>query len=327
VSAGLAALVAGWLPAACALATWLLLVVLLRSGLAARWAIDVPNERSMHHVPTPRIGGIGLLAVALPVAAALAPATRTLAALAAALAVVSAIDDQRGLSVRVRLAVHTLVAAVGAFVLLPAQPAWWLLAVVPAIVWSINLYNFMDGADGLAGGMAVAGFGAFGIAAWPLDAGFALACLAIAGAAAGFLLLNFHPARLFMGDAGSAPLGFLAAAFGVYGAVRGFWPPWYPALAFLPFVIDATLTLLARLLRGERVWLAHKDHCYQRMIGAGLGHARTAAIWYAAMAVAAALATVSLQWPGGLQRTVAAACAAAGVLLWFLARRAFDHRP
>jgi UDP-N-acetylmuramyl pentapeptide phosphotransferase/UDP-N-acetylglucosamine-1-phosphate transferase len=164
-------------------------------------------------------------------------------------------------------------------------------------VWLINLYNFMDGADGLAGGMALFGFGAYAIAATlsshPAPA-LALAAVAVAGAAAGFLFFNLHPARIFLGDAGSIPLGFLAGALGYWGWRSGAWPLWFPAMCFSPFIGDASVTLLKRLLRGEKFWEAHREHYYQRMVQSGLGHAATARMWYLLMLVGIMLAILAL---------------------------------
>src|SRR6185312_12884493 len=106
--------------------------------------------------------------------------------------------------------------------------------------------------NGLAGGMTVVGFGAYAIAAHAQSAGdLAMAASAIAGAALGFLGWNFDPARIFLGDAGSVTLGFLAAAIGFLGWQREVWPVWFPLLVFSPFILDATVTLLVRMRRGE----------------------------------------------------------------------------
>jgi UDP-N-acetylmuramyl pentapeptide phosphotransferase/UDP-N-acetylglucosamine-1-phosphate transferase len=130
----------------------------------------------------------------------------------------------------------------------------------------------------------------------------------VAAASLAFLLVNFHPARLFMGDAGSVPLGFLAGALGLLGWRDGVWPLWFPVLAFAPFACDATLTLLKRLARGERVWQAHKDHYYQRLVRMGFGHRGAAWIEYLAMAgcVATALLVRTAQ-PGAQAAALAAA--------------------
>jgi UDP-N-acetylmuramyl pentapeptide phosphotransferase/UDP-N-acetylglucosamine-1-phosphate transferase len=283
------------MPLACLLLVAVVLKLLLASGLAARIAVDLPNERSLHAQPVPRIGGIVLVGIALAGGVLAEPALRPLLAIAAALALLSAWDDRHGLPVALRLAVHLVAAAGSVLLLLDGSPPWALFVAALLLAWMMNLYNFMDGSDGLAGGMALAGFGAFGIAAVDGGPGFAAACLCVAAAAAGFLLHNFHPARVFMGDAGSIPLGFLAGSLGLAGWVRGLWPVWFPLLVFSPFIVDASLTLTARLARGEKPWRAHREHVYQRMVAGGLGHRRTALAWYALMAACAASALAGLR--------------------------------
>ncbi len=277
------------------------LTLLLRSGLAAHIAIDLPNERSLHAAPIPRIGGIVLIAIALTVAAYIAPSLRPLLLVAALLGVVSAWDDRRSLPVLLRLMVH-LTAAAGAVIMLQMDASPWFVAVaVLLLTWAMNLYNFMDGSDGMAGGMAVLGFGALGIAAVSPAPEIAVTCLCIAAAAGGFLWHNFHPARVFLGDAGSISLGFLAGGLGLAGWTQGVWPPWFPVLVFSPFIVDASLTLAARLLRGNKPWQAHREHLYQRMVRSGLGHGRTAMLWYAVMIAAGVTAIAALSWPIGAQ--------------------------
>jgi len=156
--------------------------------------------------------------------------------------------------------------------------------VLLSMIWMVNLYNFMDGSDGIAGGMALFGFSAYAIAAH-LSGGIYLAimCATIASANLAFLLLNFHPAKIFMGDVGSIPLGFLAAALGILGWQQMLWPIWFPILVFSPFIMDATVTLIKRTSRGEKVWLPHKTHYYQRLVQMGWGHRKTAVAEYAVM--------------------------------------------
>lgn len=273
---------------AAAAASTMILRALLATGLAWRLATDIPNDRSLHTRPTPRVGGWGIVPVCVVALLWLAPQLWLVALATACLAVLSQIDDRRGLPARVRFAAHLAAVAV-LLAVFPAAAPWWLLAGVGfAMVWLTNLYNFMDGADGLAGGMALFGFGAYAAAALagphPSPA-LAAAGAAVAGSALGFLLLNFHPARLFLGDAGSIPLGFLAGALGYWGWRDAVWPLWFPAMVFAPFIADASVTLLRRLLRGKKFWEAHRDHYYQRMIRSGAGHARTALLWYAVMAI------------------------------------------
>lgn len=252
-------------------------VALLRRTRAASLLADHPNERSLHSTPRPRVGGIGILAGALSIGLSFAEGPGALIlACALGLGLLSLLDDLRSLPVALRLSAHLLAALVvmSTVAYVPAQAlAWhwiaWLAAVV-SMVWMTNLFNFMDGADGLAGSMAIVGFGAYALgAALAGQASLALVSLAIASAAAGFLPFNFPPARVFMGDAGSIPLGFLAAALGVQGVASGAWPVPFPVLAFSPFIVDATFTLLRRLLRRERVWQAHRTHHYQRLVLAG----------------------------------------------------------
>jgi UDP-N-acetylmuramyl pentapeptide phosphotransferase/UDP-N-acetylglucosamine-1-phosphate transferase len=281
---------------ACAAILW----GLLKTGLAWRLATDVPNERSLHTRPTPRVGGWGKVPVVVIGMLIAAPALWLAALAAALLAAISQIDDRRGLPARVRFGAHLRAVAV-LIALNPAPVPWWALVVVGFLMlWLVNLYNFMDGADGLAGGMALFGFGGYAIAALsgPVphpDLG--VACALLAGAAAGFLLFNFHPASIFLGDAGSIPLGFLAGALGYWGWLKGVWPIWFPALTFAPFIADASVTLLRRLLRKERIWQAHREHYYQRMVQMGMGHARTAYVWYALMLAGILLANYALGLP------------------------------
>ena len=319
-----------WLSAACAavcalLASALILGLLLKTGLAWRLATDVPNDRSLHTRPTPRVGGWGIVPVATVAILLLTPSIWLAAAGAAFLAAVSQIDDRRGLPARVRFGAHVL-AVVLLIVVNPAPAPWWALVVVGFLMlWLVNLYNFMDGADGLAGGMALFGFGGYAIAALSgpvpqIDLGIASAV--VAGAAAGFLLLNFHPARIFLGDAGSIPLGFLGGALGYWGWLRGVWPIWFPALVFAPFIGDASVTLLRRLLRGDKFWEAHREHYYQRMVRFGIGHARTALIWYFGMAIGIMLAL----WALGLSPLLQWMVVAAWAILLVVAGASIDMR-
>jgi UDP-N-acetylmuramyl pentapeptide phosphotransferase/UDP-N-acetylglucosamine-1-phosphate transferase len=292
----------------------LLVARLLLTPAGRRVALDAPNERSLHAQPVPRTGGIAIAAGVAAACAIAPPGLPVLLGLTAALAVVSLADDLVGLPSGVRFALHlAAAAAVLVFELRYTEPVLFVLFLL-GIAWMTNLYNFMDGSDGLAGGMALIGFGAYAVAAQLSGAGpFAALCASVAAAAAAFLVFNFHPARIFMGDVGSVPLGFLAGALGIYGWSRGYWPIWFPLLVFAPFVCDATLTLLRRLLRRERVWQAHRDHYYQRLVRLGYGHRATALIEYAVMAGCAATALFARREPAAVQ--VAALAGAAAVLI------------
>lgn len=250
--------------------------------------LDFPNKRSLHSTPVPRTGGIGLI-LSILIVWLLFSASLPISLWVGfgLLALISFADDVRGLSVLVRLLVHIIVAISFSAMLLLDGYDWVMgIGIALAIVWMSNLYNFMDGSDGLAGGMTLIGFGYYGVAA--LLAGnieFAMINFCIMASAGAFLRFNFHPAQIFMGDVGAVPLGFLAAALGTLGWVKGLWSLWLPLLIFSPFIVDATVTLLKRLIRGERIWQAHREHYYQRIVQSGFGHRNTALFAYALMLI------------------------------------------
>ena len=292
---------------------------ILLSPPGRRLMLDRPNARSLHDKPVSRSGGIAIAAGVAAGAAFAPPGLGAVLGIAGLLALLSLADDIFTLPTLLRLAAH--LAAAGAFLALvigAAEPAVFAVLLL-AIAWYANLYNFMDGSDGLAGGMAAFGFGAYAFAAYQSGDGALSACAgSIAAAALAFLLVNFHPARLFMGDTGSVPLGFLAGALGVLGWRDGVWPLWFPLLVFAPFTCDATLTLLKRVLRRERVWQAHKDHYYQRLVRMGIGHRTTACFEYLAMLACAAAALLAREAGGAAQAGTlgAAALLLAAAALW-----------
>jgi Fuc2NAc and GlcNAc transferase len=253
--------------------------------------LDVPNARSSHVAATPRGGGLAIALVVVSAVVALVAAGRIttqvalgLGAGAAVIAYVGWRDDRDHLAARVRATVHIGAAAVLLYCLggLPSLrlgtstihlgTAGSVLAIL-GVVWAVNFYNFMDGIDALAGTEAVVVFGA---GAWILARHGAqdLATLSgvIAAAAAGFLVFNLPPARIFMGDVGSGMLGFCLGGL----AVASERQTDVPLLAWLVlsgvFVTDATLTLARRVLRGRTFYEAHRDHAYQRATRAGLSH-------------------------------------------------------
>jgi UDP-N-acetylmuramyl pentapeptide phosphotransferase/UDP-N-acetylglucosamine-1-phosphate transferase len=171
---------------------------------------------------------------------------------------------------------------------------------VVAVVWCINLFNFMDGMDGLAAGMAVFGFGALGVVALMAGAsGLAVLCGGLVFGFAGFLAFNLPPARIFMGDVGSTVLGYFAAAISLIGIGNGVFPPVVPLLVFFPFLMDASVTLLRRLLRGEAVWRAHRTHLYQRLVALSGGQRPVLAWGYGFMGICAGAGVVA-SWLDGL---------------------------
>lgn len=275
-------------PVVAALVSMLLTFVLLQSK-AGKGIQDIPNERSLHEAPVPRIGGAGLLAGMLSGWALMFKSLEWWIVLPLVLLFgVSLLDDMQGLSVKKRFTAHiaaALILVLGSGLLV--QNPIVALAVMVASVWMTNLYNFMDGSDGLAGGMAFFGFSMYGLASLMHEQDTpAMINFAVSAAALGFLYHNFHPAKVFMGDAGSIPLGFLAAALGLWGWQHGAWPAWFPLLVFSPFIVDATVTLIKRSLRGARVTEAHREHYYQRMVQMGWGHRNVALAEYALMLAA-----------------------------------------
>lgn len=283
-----------------ALITWCTLLVLLRQK--NKWALDHPNERSLHTRPVPRFGGlvmmIGIM-IALFSLLTFYPAASSalnnrsfliIILLAFALVAVSFTDDLYHLSIKVRLLAHIIAASIAVFVSGHYSPILTMVLIL-VIIWMTNLYNFMDGSDGLAGGMTVIGFSTYAVLAW--KAGYLLLMLvavSIALPAVVFLIFNFHPARVFMGDAGSVPIGFLAGIIGLMGWQSDAWPIWVPLVIFSPFMVDATATLFLRLIRRKRIWEAHKEHYYQKLVQMGWGHRHTACAEYLLMAICGTIA-------------------------------------
>jgi len=266
----------------CWLATGALIPILRRRGM-----LDYPNERSSHFDPTPRGGGIAvtisiLLAwIALHKVGLVASSFVSIALGTSLLAFVSWIDDLRGLSPGMRLVAQGAAVTIGILVLpstRSALEAWlgstlFFVAAGLVWVWWINLFNFMDGIDGLAVSEAAAicsGLLLFALVGDGADPAAALLAAGIIGAAIGFLVWNWSPARIFLGDVGSVPLGYLSGFLLLDLASRGRWK----IVLILPlyFLADATITLLRRLLAGERVWEPHRQHFYQQAVRNGLPH-------------------------------------------------------
>ena len=280
-----------------AIISWMICILLIRAG--GRF-MDHPNERSLHERPVPKGGGLGILA-GLAVTMILLPSLPKELLWTAGLVLIlggfSFLDDLYHLSPLIRFLLQGILAAILLMQVswptalpVPGGPVWptvlgivfgWLF-----VVWMTNLYNFMDGMDGFAGGMTVFGFTTLALLGWlGGDEGFfTLICASTAAAAAGFLWFNFPPARLFMGDVGSASLGFLAAGLILWANGQALFPFWVGCLVFFPFIFDATITLVCRLLRGEHVWQPHRSHYYQRLVKTGWGHRKTVLWEYGSMA-------------------------------------------
>ena len=286
--------------------------------------LDHPNPRSLHSKAIPRTGGLGMMSGILFSWAFLPDALPLPVWMGVMLLVaISFADDVFDLPVWRRLLIHSGIALWFPVTMLLETYGWMTVALAAvAITWVLNLYNFMDGSDGLAGGMTLFGFSSYGIAAWlGGDEAFAIINFCVAAAAAAFLVFNFHPARIFMGDAGAIPLGFLAAILGMMGWKNGIWPLWLPVLVFFPFIADASVTLARRGLRGEKVWQAHREHYYQRMVQCGFGHRNTALLGYLLMLAAGASAIWAMRQDITIQLGVGIASCA----IYLAMMRVFDR--
>ncbi len=233
---------------------------------------SLPSERSLHNNPIPRGGGLGIAASILFGLLYVGQPIHVILAVMVVWAI-SAWDDWRGTPPWTRLTLHTL--AAGSIVFLGGQlPLIAAICWLIALIWAINLFNFMDGADGIAAATAVSG----GIALWALslasnpDSMVPMCALVVAAAAAGFLIFNLPPARIFMGDGGSTVLGLTLAVLGFQGVTTNLWTVAVPLALFVPFWADATYTLLRRTVAGSNPLTPHRGHLYQRLVLAGLGH-------------------------------------------------------
>jgi Fuc2NAc and GlcNAc transferase len=250
--------------------------------LARRWQIlDRPNARSSHSLPTPHGGGVPLFlafGAGLWCAAFMyGPWDRaymTLAGMAGFLVLLGVLDDLRGLPVRLRFICYGLCCLLASASLLQgvqADSMLWrgVLVVVSAFIllWSLNLYNFMDGIDGIAATQCIVACCSVALLSWLTGGGqdYALFCLLLAAAHLGFLLWNWPPARLFMGDAGSVPSGFLLAGLALLGAVQGQINPLCWVILLALFITDASWTLVWRMCSGQSFTQPHRLHAYQRL--------------------------------------------------------------
>lgn len=266
--------------------------------------LDRPNERSLHDRPVPKTGGLALLIAMFAGWVFLLPTFDVpmvfVPVLFATLLVagISFVDDLMDISPLIRITFHAFAAVVliySGFSIHDSLPGQ--LFTFISIIWMLNLYNFMDGMDGFAGGMSLSGFGFIGLSGFIQgDYFFALLAWTVAAASAGFLLKNFPPAKIFMGDVGSATLGFLVTAFSLWGIRSELFNLWFPLLVFSPFILDATITLIRRALKGEKVWQAHCGHYYQRLALAGWGHKKTVIYEYVLMLLVGLSAIAMLYW-------------------------------
>lgn len=299
----------------------LLMTGVVLSWLRRRAILDAPNDRSNHTVPTPRGGGIAVSAAMLigwfaigllrPDLATGLPSNLVLPVIG--LCLVSWIDDLKGLGAAIRLPAHLLACGIGVWALpgdgavfqglLPA----WLDMGLTVLIWAgfLNFYNFMDGIDGITGVETVAiAVGLVLVAAFlPAETLPLAGPIAVGAATLGFLWWNWSPAKLFMGDIGSIPLGFALGWFLLFLAAKGYWA----AAVILPgyYLLDAGITLVRRAMRLEKIWQAHREHFYQRAVAARLEAGAPRAVTHRRISAAIAglnacligLAVTSIQHP------------------------------
>jgi Fuc2NAc and GlcNAc transferase len=262
----------------------------IATGFARRYALrnailDIPNVRSSHATPTPRGGGLAIVLVFMSALIFLVSVGRlqlgigfALAAGGGAIAVTGYLDDHRALPASIRICVHLIAATLTVVLVggisqstlqhLGLHGAWLgsLLGLV-ALIWFTNLFNFMDGIDGIAGSEAVFVAGAGALFNWMFggDGGLTLSMLVLTAATLGFLVWNWPPARIFMGDVGSGFLGFTLAVLGLAASRHSAVPLEVWAILSGVFFVDATVTLLRRMVRGDRWFEAHRLHAYQTL--------------------------------------------------------------
>lgn len=315
--------------AAGALAASFLLTLAIKRTAGRLRLIDVPNERSSHALPTPKGAGVAiaissLAAMGLLCVLGIMPGHLFLALApgGAAVAAVGLIDDITPLPARLRLLVHFMAAGWAVVCIgpvpffhhfVPASPElqWFSYAAsTVGIVWFLNMYNFMDGIDGIAASQAV--FMCAGVALLAVfSAGvayIAAAAIVIGAASCGFLLWNWPPAKIFMGDVGSGYLGFVFAVLGLAsgGHGRGVAGVWACLILTGVFAVDATFTVVRRFLRGEQITRPHRTHAFQ-LLTQSLGHrnvtlcvALVNVAWLLPCALACVLRPQDALWIGAL---------------------------
>ena len=303
--------------------------------LKTRNILDHPVKRSSHSVPTPRGGGIAVVIIIVTALFAWSewsgttyfpgPKSSGIGVVLLAtivLAIASWIDDLRSISPATRLMIH-LAVVLGAIAWISPQgmflqgllPSWYdMIAVAILWLWFVNLFNFMDGIDGISGveatsvsvGIALVEFFSpnAGISPWP--------SAAIAAVSIGFLWWNWQPARIFLGDVGSVPLGFLIGWLLIEAASAGLWAP--ALILPLYYLADATITLGLRILRREKIWEAHREHFYQIAVRGGRNHSTVSLAVLATNIALIFLALASLKW--AWSAIIAAIFVVGALLLW-----------
>lgn len=331
--AGAETTLTAWQAALTALVLALVLTPLVRRYALRRGLIDHPGARRSHQLPVVRGGGLAVgISIVLTILL-FSPGGALFRVYAAGSIVVCLLgwrDDHAPLPVRWRLGVQMLVAAGAVSVLGPVESirlggivvsASWLWSTLAfiAIIWLINLFNFMDGSDGLASTQAALSCMLFALA-FSFAGQLADAWLAAvtAGAAAGFLFWNRPRASIFLGDAGSLLLGWCIGCLALAGATTGSVSIWLSLIIVSPFVVDATATLGWRLARGEQWYTAHRDHAYQYLIRVGWSHRKVLVHWILLNGFLVLPATAVVLWKPQIDMVVAAALTAILLGVWYV---------
>jgi len=328
-----------------ALLSWWL-VGHLAGYLQRRKIVDKVNERSLHEGSVPRGGGLVIVGLLLLCLISLSAFTERYAILAGLGGVIIAWgslswrDDIKPLSERYRLGFHLLftVAIILLFghistIQISASKSLWLaeagyVVTFIGVIWFANLYNFMDGLDGHAASQTVVASISLAFWFWQLgDTLLTFICLSLAAISYGFLLQNFRPAKIFMGDVGSITLGAFFATLIVYGTVNYQLPVISFVLLFGVFVFDASVTILLRIKRGEKFWQAHRKHYYQRLALAGMGHTRILILQTVLMLFCSLIASISVLYHDRIMFAIFIELLVLVLVAIFVIRYERSHRP
>ncbi len=285
----------------------------LRRVLIAKNIVDLPNERSMHQGQVPRGGGliiVAMLLVALVILSFTSGRSQLFLALSVIVLLWSGLswwDDKHDLSPKLRLILQIVFAALTVSALgwvdniqLSSSlriPLLWIgaLSTFVGVLWLANLYNFMDGMDGFAAAQTIIASLTFGFWFWAFgDLEIAFICLVVASASYGFLLWNWQPAKIFMGDVGSVSMGVFFACLIIIASTRFDVPVVSMVMLLGVFVFDASLTILRRAINLQKIWLPHRQHYYQRLGLAGMAHEKIVILSILVMLICSLLATLSL---------------------------------
>lgn len=311
--------------------------------LVRKEIVDRPNERTLHQGVVPRGGGLvivaalllGLLLCTFFSGQSLFFGTLTL--LMFSWATLSWVDDNRDLSPRLRLFIQLFLATITILAfgwvenILSIKLAWFGLALsLVGIVWMANLYNFMDGIDGLAGSQSVVA--SITLSFWFYISGasfLALLCLVLSASSYGFVLRNWRPAQIFMGDVGSITLGAFFGTLIIIGVSRYDMSVLSFVSLFAVFIVDASVTILRRASRGEKIWLPHRQHYYQRLATAGYDHSKIVLAAVCLMVLCSVLATIGMAYHDMIVVSTMSTCVLLVVVLGvvhFLVKRG-PHKP